>query len=196
MAAAERDEAWRAQFVADLAHVVPSDLLYLDESGFQTNMTRTHARCPRGQRAIDIVPRNRGKNLTLLCALTLAGSTAPLVVEGGVNGSVVITYVREVLVPVLRPGQVVVLDNLGAHLRPKVRELVEATGALLVYLPPYSPDLNPIEFMFSKLKAALRALAARTREGVLDALRHALDAVTLSDAQGWFQQVLNLQLFR
>lgn len=112
------------------------------------------------------------------------------------NGNVFVTYVRKVLVPVLRPGQVVVLDNLGAHLRPKVRELVEATGALLVYLPPYSPDLNPIESMFSKLKAALRALAARTREGVLDALRQALDAVTLSDAQGWFQQVLSLQLFR
>ena len=174
----------------------PSELLYLDESGFQTNMTRTHARCPRGQRATDSVPRNRGKNLTLLCALTLAGPTAPLVVEGGVNGDVFVTYVREVLVPVLRPGQVVVLDNLGAHLRPTVRELVEATGALLVYLPPYSPDLNPIESMFSKLKAALRALAARTRQGVLDALHQALDAVTPSDAQGWFQQVLSLQLFR
>ena len=159
-------------------------------------MTRTHARCPRGHRAVDTVPRNRGKNLTLLCALTLAGPTAPLVVEGGVNGDVFVTYVREVLVPVLRPGQVVVLDNLGAHLRPKVRELVEATGALLVYLPPYSPDLNPIELMFSKLKAALRALAARTCESVLAALHQALDAVTPSDAQGWFQHVLALQLFR
>jgi len=176
--------------------VVLSDLLYLDESGFQTNMTRTHARCPRGQRAIDVVPRNRGRNLTLLCALTLAGPTAPLVVEGGVNGDVFVAYIRQVLVPVLRPGQVIVLDNLGAHLRPQVRELIESTGALLVYLPPYSPDLNPIEFMFSKLKAALRALAARTQEGVLDALRLALDTVTPSDAQGWFQQVLNLQLFR
>ncbi|MBZ9749785.1 IS630 family transposase [Deinococcus sp. HMF7604] len=196
MAASERDEAWRAQFVADLAEVLPSDLLYLNESGFQTNMTRTHARCPRGQRATDTVPRNRGKILTLLCALTLAGPTAPLVVEGGVNGHVFVTYVREVLVPVLRPGQLVVLDNLGAHLRPEVRELVEAAGALLVYLPPYSPDLNPIESMFSKLKAALRALAARTRDGVLEALRLALDAVTPSDAQGWFQHVLSLQLFR
>jgi transposase len=176
--------------------VIPADLLYLDESGFQTNMTRTHARCPRGQRAIDSVPRNRGKNLTLLCALTLAGPTASLVVEGGVDGNVFVTYVREVLVPVLRSGQVVVLDNLGAHLRPKVRELVEATGALLVYLPPYSPDLNPIEFLFSKLKAAMRALAARTREGVLEALRQALDMVTPSDAQSWFQHVLALQLFR
>ena len=176
--------------------MAPNDLLYLDESGFQTNMTRTHARCPQGQRAIDVVPRNRGKNLTLLCALTLAGPTAPLLVEGGVNGDVFVTYIRQVLVPVLRPGQIVVLDNLGAHLRPQVRELIEATGALLVYLPPYSPVLNPIEFMFSKLKAALRALATRTREGVLNALRQALDTVTPSDAQGWFQQVLNLQLFR
>lgn len=175
---------------------MPNDLLYLDESGFQTNMTRSYARCPRGQRATDSVPRNRGKNLTLLCALTLTGPTAPLVVEGGVNGDVFVTYVQEVLVPVLCPGQVVVLDNLGAHLRPKVRELVEATGALLVYLPPYSPDLNPIEMMFSKLKAALRALAVRTRQGVLNALRQALDAVSPSDAQGWFQQVRSLQLIR
>lgn len=145
---------------------------------------------------MDSVPRNRGQNLTLLCALTLTGPTAPLVVEGSVNGDVFVTYIRQVLVPVLRPGQVVVLDNLGAHLRPQVRELVEATGALLVYLPPYSPDLNPIEFLFSKLKAAMRALAARTREGVLEALRQALDMVTPSDAQGWFQHVLALQLFR
>ncbi|WP_139806742.1 IS630 family transposase [Deinococcus hopiensis] len=196
MAASERDGAWRAQFVADLAAVPPSDLLYLDESGFQTNMTRTYARCPRGQRAIDTVPRSRGKNLTLLCALTLAGPTAPLAVEGGVNGHVFVAYVKRVLVPVLHPGHVVVLDNLGAHLRPKVRELIEATGALLVYLSPYSPNLNPIEFTSSKLKAALRALATRTREGVIDALRLALDAVTPSDARGCFQHVLSLQLMR
>ncbi|WP_158263845.1 transposase [Deinococcus arcticus] len=117
------------------------------------------------------LPRNRGKNRTLLCALTLAGPTAPLVIEGRVNMDVFITYVQTVLVPVLRPGQVVVLDNLGAHLRPKVRELVEAAGALLVDLPPDSPDLNSIKLMFSKLQAIMWALAARTREGVLHTLR-------------------------
>lgn len=157
-------------------------------------MTRTHARCPRGQRAVDAVPRNRGKNLTLLCALSLSGPQAELVVEGGVNGDVFVTYVREVLTPVLREGQVVVMDNLGAHHHSEVQELLEATGALLVFLPPYSPDLNPIELMFSKLKAAMRALAERTKQGVLNALRIALDAVTTSDAQGWFQHVLAPQL--
>lgn len=195
MWAAERDEAWRAQFAGDLAVVNSDDLLYLDESGFQTNMTRSHARCPRGQRAVDSIPRNRGRNLTLLCGLTSRGPVADMVVEGGVSGDVFVAYVRQVLVPMLREGQVV-LDNLGAHHRPEVRTLVEATGALLVYLPPYSPDLNPIELLFSKLKAAMRAVGVRTRERVLDALSWALGTVTSADVAGWFQSVRNLQLVR
>lgn len=196
MWAAERDEAWRAQFADDLASVVADDLVYLDESGFQTNMTRSHARCPRGQRAVDSIPRNRGRNLTLLCGLTSRGPVADLVVEGGVGGDVFVAYVRQVLVPVLREGHVVVLDNLGAHYRPEVRTLIEATGALLVFLPPYSPDLNPIELMFSKVKAAMRAVGVRTRERVLDALSWALSTVTSNDVAGWFSAVRSLQLIR
>lgn len=140
------------------------------------------------------VPRNRGKNLTLWCALSLAGPCAELVIEGGVNGEVFVTYLREVLVPVLRPGQVVVMDHLGAPDRPEVLALIEAAGAWPVWLPPYSPDLHPIEELFSKLKAALRALAARTKASVIQALRQALDSVTLTDVQGWFQHALAPQL--
>jgi len=194
--AAERDEAWRAQFADDLTVVDPDDLVYLDESGFQTNMTRSHARCPRGQRAVDSIPRNRGRNLTLLCGLTSRGPVADMVIEGGVGGDVFVAYVRQVLVPLLRGGQVVILDNLGAHHRSEVRRLVEETGALLVYLPPYSPDLNPIELMFSKVKAAMRAVGVRTRERVLDALSWALGTVTSDDVLGWFRAVRSLQLIR
>lgn len=176
-----------------MQHVHPNALLYLDESGFHTSMTRTHARSPRGTRAIGTVPRNRGKNLTLLCALTVAGPCAEWVVEGGVNGDVFVTYVREVLVPVLHEGQVVVMDNLGAHHRPEVRELIEARGAVLVLLPPYSLDLNPIELMFSKRGATMRRLEERTKGRVTYALRTALDAVTRSDVQGWFQHALHPQ---
>ena len=139
------------------------------------------------------VPRNRGRNLTLLCAITRQGPCAALVVEGGVNGDVFVTYLREVLAPTLRPGQLVVMDNLGAHHRPEVRTVIEDRGALLVLLPPYSPDLNPTLLMCSKLKAAMRALGERTTDGVLAALRTALDTVTPSDAQGWFHHALHPQ---
>ena len=128
--------------------------------------------------------------MTLLCAMTLNGPCAELVVEGSVNGDVFVTSLREVLAATLQLGQVVVMDNLGAHHRPEVRTLIEQRGALLVLLPPYSPDLNPTLMMFSKLKAAMRALGERTKTGVLAALRTTLDTVTPSDAQGWFQHAL------
>lgn len=120
MQAAERDHAWRTLFAQDLLEVDPHDLIYLDESGFHTSMTRTYARSPRGARAYGTVPRNRGTNLTLLCAVTLQGPCAPWLVDGGVNGDVFLTYVHRILVPELRAGQVVVMDNLGAHRRSAV----------------------------------------------------------------------------
>lgn len=163
------------------------DLVYLDESGFHTSMTRTHARSPRGDRAYGQVPRNRGRNLTLLCAMTRTGPCADVVIEGGVDGAVFVTYLREVLCPRLRAGQVVVMDNLGALKRPEVTTLIEAQGAIPVYLPPYSPDLNPIELLFSKLNAAMRRLEARTRTTVLAALGHALSTVCASDTAAWFR---------
>ncbi|MHA0043294.1 IS630 family transposase [Deinococcus sp. PEB2-63] len=157
MQAAERDHAWRTLFAQDLLEVDPHDLIYLDESGFHTSMTRTYARSPRGARAYGTVPRNRGTNLTLLCAVTLQGPCAPWLVDGGVNGDVFLTYVNRILVPELRAGQVVVMDNLGAHRCSAVRTSIEATGAQLVFLPPYSPDLSPIELMFSSNCSAGRA---------------------------------------
>ncbi|MBZ9753641.1 transposase [Deinococcus sp. HMF7604] len=136
------------------------------------------------------MPRNRGRNLTLLCGVTLQGPRAAWVVDGSVNGDVFVTYIQQILALTRRPGQVVVMDNLGAHRRAAVRVLIEAHGAELIFLPPYSPDLNPIELMFSKLKAVVRRLGARTKTGVLTAIRTALDAVTLADCQGWFQHAL------
>lgn len=173
--------------------VNPDDLVYLDESGFHTSMTRGYARSRRGERAYGTVPRNRGTNLTLLCGVTLRGPCAAWVVDGSVNGDVFVTYVEHILAPELRPGQVVVMDNLGAHLRAEVRVLIEARGAELVFLPPYSPDLNPIELMFSKLKAVTRRLGERTKAGVIEAIGVALKAVQPSDCQGWFEHARSPQ---
>lgn len=156
-------------------------------------MTRTYARSPRGERAYWTVPRNRGTNLTLLCAVTLQGPCAAWLVDGGVNADVFLTYVNRVLVPELRAGQVVVMDNLGAHPREVVRTSIEATGAELVFLPPYSPDLSPIELMFSKVKTQTRRVEARTKTTVSEAIRVALESVRPEDCTGWFQHCLSPQ---
>ena len=133
------------------------------------------------------MPRNRGRNLTLLAGLCSRGVLGELVVEGGVNGEVFVEYVRRVLAPELEPGQVVVLDNLGAHERAEVRSLIEARGCRLMFLPPYSPDLNPVELLFSKVKAVLRAIEARTKERLVDEIASALERVRPSDVTGWFR---------
>lgn len=155
-------------------------------------MTRPYARALRSKRAYASVPRNIGKNLTLLCALSNSGPQAALVIEGAVNGDVFETYVREVLCPTLRTGQTVVMDNLSSHKRVAVRTLIESVGCRLVYLPPYSPDFNPIEMLFSKLKAALRRAGERTKDKVIDAIGRALDTVTEQDVLGWFRHALPL----
>ena len=149
-------------FVQDLLDVGPNDLIYLDESGFHTSMTRMYARSPRGERAFWTVPRNRGTNLTLLCDITLQDPCATWLVGGGVNRDVFLTCVNRILVPELCAGQMVVMDNLGAHRLSAVRTSMEVTGAELVFLPPYAPDLSPIELMFSKVKTQKRRLEART----------------------------------
>ena len=128
--------------------------------------------------------------MTLLCAVTLQGPCAPWLVDGGVNGDVFLTYVNRILVPELRAGQVVVMDNLGAHRCSAVRTSIEATGAQLVFLPPYSPDLSPIELMFSKVKSQTRRLEARSKTTVSEAIRVALEAVRPKDCAGWFQHCL------
>jgi transposase len=162
-------------------------LVFVDESGFHTSMTRLRARAPRGQRAYGKVPRNRGKNTTLIAAITLEGAMGEsMTVEEATDSEAFEAYVEHFLAPTLKNGQVVVLDGLGAHRTQKVRELVEGRGADLVFLPSYSPDMNPIEEAFSKIKTLVRKVGARTREALVEAIGRALAAVTREDAAGWF----------
>jgi transposase len=159
----------------------------VDESGFHTSMARLRSRAPRGERAYGKVPRNRGKNQTLIAAITLEGGMGEtLSIEGATDAELFEAYVEEFLAPTLRAGQVVVLDGLGAHRTERVRELVEERGADLLFLPSYSPDLNPIEEAFSKIKNLVRKAGARTRDALDEAMGEALSAVTLKDVAGWF----------
>jgi len=157
-------------------------LIFIDETWAKTNMTRLRGRAPRGERLIAKTPHGHWKTTTLIAALGIEGIRCSTVVDGAVNGDIFEAFVRQVLLPELRPGDVVVMDNLSSHKRTRIRELIEEKRAELRYLPPYSPDLNPIESIFSKLKQALRSLAARTREVLWNAMQPILDAVTASDA--------------
>lgn len=149
-------------------------------------MTRRYGRARRGQRVHDAVPKNWGANVTVLGALSCAGLEAVMTIEGATDAHVFRAYVSQVLVPTLKPGDVVVMDNLAAHKVQGIRSAIEATGATLMYLPPYSPDYSPIEPCWSKLKTRLRAIKARTRDALDEALAHVIDTVSVSDAKGWF----------
>jgi transposase len=163
-------------------------LVFVDESGFHTSMTRLRARALKGKRAYGKVPKNRGKNTTLIAAITLQGAMGEsMTVEGATDSSYTFeAYVEHFLAPSLSKGQVVVLDGLGAHRPKRIRELIEARGADLVFLPSYSPDLNPIEEAFSKVKALVRKEGARVREALVEAIGRALGAVTAEDAASFF----------
>ncbi len=150
-------------------------------------MTRLRGRAPRGQRLIDKTPHGHWKTSTLIAALGIQGVRCSTVVDGAVNGDVFEAFVEQVLVHDLRPGDVVIMDNLSSHKRPRVRQLIEAAGARLVYLPAYSPDLNPIEMIFAKIKQMLRSLACRTRETLWKAMQSILNRVTPSDAANCFK---------
>lgn len=163
-----------------------SKLVVLDECGAHLDLTRTYAYAPRGQRAIGVVPRNRGRSTTLIASLSLAGIGPSLMLSGGVTCEAFWYYISAVLAPALDPGQIVVLDNLGVHYDPRVREAIEARGARVLFLPTYSPDLSPIELAFSKLKAILRRVGARTRPELEAAIGSALELITPQDAVGWF----------
>jgi transposase len=161
--------------------------VFIDESGFHTSMTRLRARAPRGERAYGKVPRNRGKNQTLIASITLEGVMGEaMTIEGATDSEVFEAYVEHFLAPTLTEGQVVVLDGLGAHRTDRVRELIEERGADLLFLPSYSPDLNPIEEAFSKIKNIVRKAGARTREALVEAICKAISAITLEDVAGWF----------
>jgi len=161
-------------------------LVFQDESGATTEMTRRYGRAPRGERVAEGTPAGHWRTLTLLSALSLQGVVAAMTVESPTDGDVFLAYVEQVLGPRLQPGQVVVMDNLPAHKVEGVRRLIEARGAELLYLPPYSPDFNPIEQAWSKIKQQLRSAKARSLETLESAIRDALATITPNNAAAWF----------
>jgi transposase len=167
--------------------VPAKQLVFVDECGSNIALTPLYGRAPKGQRATDTVPRNRGKNTTLIASLSVEGMGASMIIEGAANAVAFEAYVEQVLVPSLLKGQIVVLDNLRVHKSARVRHVIAAQGCELLFLPAYSPDFSPIEEAFSKVKTCLRRLKARTREALQEARAQALLTVTSQDAHGWFE---------
>lgn len=179
----QRREEWAAQQAAlDLTRLV-----FLDESSAKTNMTRLRGRALGGQRLVDAAPHGHWCTTTIIGAMRLDGSTACMVIDGATDKDIFREYVRCVLLPTLRAGDIVVLDNLSAHKDRESQDLIELAGAELRFLPPYSPDLNPIEKMWSKVKTFLRAAKARTEEDLHQAIASALETVIAQDVEGWFR---------
>ena len=190
MAATERDEQARNEFKTNQATLETDQLVVLDECGTHTSLTPTHGWSKRGQRATGTAPRNRGKNVTLIAALTTSNALAAqtcMVIEGATDRAVFEAYIEKVLCPHLRNGQTVIMDNLSAHKSLKVKQLIEAKGCKILFLPVYSPDLSPIELAFSKFKAYLRRIGAREREALENAIGQCAELITSQDALGYFK---------
>jgi transposase len=189
--AAEREtprlQQARAAYRQHLAALELRRLKFVDEAGVNLAMTRLYGRAPRGERVIGTTPQNYGENITLLGSLGIEGVHAVMTVNGATDAHVFRTYVKQVLGPTLIPGDIVVLDNLSAHKATGIQQALARRGVRLRYLPPYSPDLSPMELGLSKLKTALRAAQARTRETLETAIRKALETVTVTDAWNWFR---------
>jgi transposase len=180
----EARERWlRRVALTDLQQIV-----FLDETGAKTNMTRLYGRAQRGRRVKDHTPHGHWKTTTLVATVGCMGASAPMVLDGSMDGAAFEAYVEQVLCPTLKPGMIVVMDNLRPHKTSKVLSLVKEVGADIWFLPPYSPDLNPIELMWSKVKTYLRAIKARSKEGLWEAIGHALDTVTKEDSEAWFRR--------
>jgi transposase len=177
----------RADFRARAANWLLDHLKWLDEMGAQLNLTREYGRALPGERVVEGVPSDYGSNYTVLATIGLRGVEAPWVLEGALNGELFRLYVAEVLAPTLRPGDILVLDNLSTHKVDGVKELVEARGARLEYLSPYSPDFNPIERCWSKIKTYLRKAKARTYRALLKAIKQALATITEGDIRAWIK---------
>lgn len=175
--------AWREDIVPTLN---PEDLVFLDESGSNLGMTPTYGYAPRGERVVDHAPKSRGTNVSILAAMTWKGPVGARTFDGAVNGSRFLHWVKTVLGPKLWQGAVVVLDNVRFHKVAGVAEALAKVGARALYLPPYSPDLNPIELMWSKVKTLIRQAKARTRDALKAAIRAALRKITAMDAAAWF----------
>lgn len=161
-------------------------LKFLDESGAHLGLTRLYGRAAPGERVVESTPGHSGPHYTLVAALSLTGISAPWVIEGAMTTARFQTYIEQVLGPSLEPGDIVILDNLAAHKSTETCAWIEAHGAYLIHLPPYSPDLNPIELCWATIKKALRSAKARSLDALLDALRDALLAITPAHADGWF----------
>ena len=168
-------QARRSEWKAKQLGLPVSHLVFIDETGLRTNLVRRYGRARRGQRLVDRTPHGHWKTTTFVSALRHDRLTAPMVVDGAMNSAVFVAYVRQVLVPTLTPGDIVVLDNLSSHKAAGVRQAIESAGATLIYLPPYSPDLNPIEMTYSKLKWLVRSAAERTVEGLWSLVGRLLD---------------------
>jgi transposase len=175
----------RVQWKKYQARLDPSRLVFIDETWAKTNMTRTHGRAPRGERLIGKVPHGRWHTLTFLAALRADRIDAPCVIDGPINGDSFLAYVEQVLVPALRPGDIVIIDNLGSHRGKAVRRAIRAAGAKLFFLPPYSPDLNPIEQVFAKLKTLLRKAGERTAEATWKRIGDLLSAFTPTECANY-----------
>ena len=184
-ARADVAKARRAWFEAQ-PDLDPERLIFIDETWLNTKMARLRGRAPRGERLRASLPHGHWKTTTFVAGLRLSGIDAPMVIDGPINGEIFLAYVRQVLVSALRPGDIVVMDNLGSHKGAGVRVAVEAAGAELRFLPPYSPDFNPIENAFSKLKAFLRKAAARTRDQLWDAVAQAIDRFDPGECANYF----------
>lgn len=168
-------------------HLQPSRLAFLDETGADTKMARRYGRSFRGQRLVSKVPHGHWKTTTFVGALRMFGITAPVVVDGPMNGDLFLAYVQQHLAPSLKPGDILIMDNLSSHKRAGVREAIETVGAMLVYLPPYSPDFNPIELAFAKLKSLLRRAAVRTISELQDTIGRLLDEFTPQECMGYLR---------
>lgn len=177
----------RVQWKKYQGRIDPRRLVFIDETWAKTNMTRLHGRCRRGKRLVAKVPHGRWHTLTFLAALRWDRIEAPCVIDGPINGHSFLAYVEQVLAPTLRPGDVVVMDNLGSHKSQAIRRVIRAAGAKLLFLPAYSPDLNPIEQVFAKLKTLLRKLNTRSVEATWKAIGRLLDAFSPQECAKYFK---------
>jgi transposase len=189
--AAEQDRpdvaAARTAWADNQPKLDPDRLVFIDETGTSTKMARLRGRAPRGKRLVGEIPHGHWKTTTFVAGLRSTALTAPCVIDGPMNGNAFLAYVEQVLAPTLKPGDIVVLDNLSAHKVPGIREAIEAAGAKLFYLPPYSPDFNPVEQLSAKLKALLRKAAERSVDGLWSRIASLLSAFTPEECANYFR---------
>lgn len=178
----------RLRWMSDQPRLDPAKLVFVDETGASTKMARLYGRAKRGRRVVGRIPWGHWKTVTFVAGVRLDGFTAPFVIDCPMNGAIFIEYLQQCLVPTLRPGDIVIIDNLPAHKREEVRQIIEAAGATLRYLPPYSPDLNPIEQSFAKLKAHLRKAKERTVPALYDRIGKVLECFELTEFPNYFRK--------